>query len=140
MAFLRFRRGFTLIELLVGMVIAGLLFSMAFSWYSNSIMKAHRSDALMALAQDQIILERCYAEHFSYKTSCSLLPNYPHPSAQGFYSIEIKNQDEQHYTLEARSSGSQANDKECALFRVTQTQHKMAMSSAGVESLQCWGV
>ena len=63
------QRGFTLIETMVTVGIAGVLSSIAYPSLEGQVMRARRSDALVALLQAQLAQERFRANNASYGTS-----------------------------------------------------------------------
>lgn len=125
-------RGFTLIELLIVIVVVSILATIAYPSYRAWILKAHRSDAMATLAQDQTILERCYAQTFSYSQTCTALPAFPQASPQGYYTITLSNQTATTYTLTATAIGTQALDTSCATMSIDQANQKTATQAA------CW--
>jgi type IV pilus assembly protein PilE len=132
------RAGFTLIELLIALVIIGILTAYAYPSYLQYILKTHRTDALSALTQDQIILERCYAQNFAYNGTCGALPAFPQTSSQGYYSIMLSNLGANTYTLSATPVGQQVKDTTCASFTVTQANVKTATNNTGGSQTNCW--
>lgn len=131
-------RGFTLIELMIAVLVVGILATIAYPSYVNFIMKTRRSDALATLTHDQITLERCYAQNFSYNQACGSLPTFPQTSAQGFYSITLTNLGPTTYTLTATPLGSQQKDTSCASMSVNQSNVKAAADSSGTAQSVCW--
>ena len=125
-------QGFTLIELMIVIVIVGILMAIAYPSYRSWILKSHRSDAMATLSQDQAILERCFAQTFSYTGTCGSLPTFPQTSPQGYYSITLSNQTATSYTLTATAVGTQALDTTCATFSIDQTNLQTATQPA------CW--
>lgn len=130
--------GFTLIELMIAILIMATLATIAYPYYVGFMLKSRRSDAMAALAQDQIILERCYTQNFSYNAPCGSLPAFPQTSAQGFYSITLTNVGPTTYTLTATPIGSQTEDTTCASMAVDQSNAKTAVDSSGTAQTICW--
>ena len=59
-------KAFTLIELMIVVAIIGILASIAYPSYQNSVMKSHRSDAQSSLSQLAQALERFYGIRYTY--------------------------------------------------------------------------
>ena len=128
--------GFTLIELMIVVVIVGILSAIAYPAYTSYVLRTRRSDAFAALAQDQTILERCYAQNFAYNNAAcpTSFPNSP----QGYYAIALSNQAASTYTLTATPLGPQVADTACASISVDQANQKNALDSSGNQSTVCW--
>lgn len=130
--------GFTLVEVMIVVAVIGILAAIAYPTYVSFILKSHRADALATLAQDQIILERCYAQNFSYNQACASLPSFPQTSAQGYYQITLTNLGATAYTLTATAVRGQTEDTPCTSFTVDQANVKTAMDSSGSAQNSCW--
>lgn len=131
-------RGVTLIELLISMTIIGVLGAIAYPSYRNYTLASHRIDAISTLSQNQAILERCYAQNFSYNAACTALPSFPQTSEQGYYTITLSNLTATTYTLTATARGAQVNDTNCVTMRLDQANQKTAFDSAGSAQSSCW--
>lgn len=134
------QKGFTLIELLIALVILGILVAIAYPSYSQYILRTHRADALSTLAQDQVLLERCYSQTFSYSGACASLPNFPQTSNQGYYTINLSNLSTSSYTLTAVPKGNQTKDTTCANFTVNQANVRTASDNSGNAQTSCWNM
>jgi type IV pilus assembly protein PilE len=136
--YLKTIRGFTLIEVMIVVCIIGILVTISYPSYVSYLLKSRRADAMAALAQDQITLERCYAQNFAYNQTCSSLPTFPQASAQGYYRITLTNLGPTTYTLTATAVGGQTEDTTCATFTVDQANVKAAVDSSGTAQTICW--
>lgn len=130
--------GFTFTEILIALVIIGILTAIAYPSYLNYLLKSRRSDAFAVLAQDQIILERCYSQNFAYNGACGSLPAFPQNSPQSFYTINLTNLGTTTYTLTATPVGNQAKDTTCASMSVNQAGVKTAADASGTSQTSCW--
>lgn len=131
-------QGFTLSELLIALTLIAILTAIAVPSYKIFVLKSHRVDAISTLTKDQAILERCYAQNFSYNLACAALPAFPQTSDQGYYSITLSNQTSATYTLTATATGNQTQDTTCRTFTLTQTNQKSAVNSGGAAQTTCW--
>ncbi|MCL9685318.1 type IV pilin protein [Legionella maioricensis] len=131
-------QGFTLIELLIALLVFAILIGIAYPSYKTYVLRSHRVDALQTLAQDQLILERCYSQNFSYNGACGALPAFPQVSTQGFYRIAISNTGATTYTLTATPLGTQVEDTTCASISVNQANVRTATDSSGTAQSKCW--
>ena len=134
----KWSKGFTLVELMIAVAIVGILAAIAYPSYVNYINRAHRSDGLAMLSQFQLILERCYAQNFSYVAACNAKPAFPLTSQQGFYTINIANLSASTYTLTATTLGTQVGDLTCAIMTVNQANVRTAVNTGGVAQTTCW--
>lgn len=130
-------KGFTLIELCIAMAIIAILTAIAYPSYTAYVLKSRRGDAMATLSFDQMALERCFAQNFSY-SGCASLPAFPQTSPQGFYSINISNVTASTYTLTATPVGTQTKDTLCASFTVNQANVKTAADTSAAAQVSCW--
>ena len=130
--------GFSLIELMIVVAIIAILSAVAYPSYVKYVQKSRRADALSALAQTQVIFERCYAQSFSYSVACTALPIFPFASNQGFYAIALSNLTATTFTLTATPTGSQTADSRCALFSINETNQRIGLDASGTAQAECW--
>lgn len=140
--------GFTLIELMVTVAIVGILASVAYPNYQDSVMKSRRVDAEGALLGLANAMERRYTETNSYvggagstatpaNTGTPRIFTIPSETTQ-YYNVTITAAAESSYTLRAEPTGAQANDK-CGKLTITQTGYKDVADGTATRS-ECWNV
>lgn len=130
--------GFSLIELMIVVAIIAILTAIAYPAYTKYIYRSRRSDAYAGLNQAQTVLERCYAQYFSYKPASSVgtCPAPPATSPEGYYSITPA-VTASTYTITAKpfAGGPQAADVDCPSFSITQGGQKTPDPLTST----CWG-
>ena len=127
--------GFTLIELMIVVAIIAILTAIAYPAYNKYVLRSRRSDAYAALNQGQAVMERCYAQYFSYAPTTATCPAVPTTSPEGYYSVVASKVTATTYTLTATAVGAQAADTGCATLSLNQAGNKT--STGG--SANCWG-
>ena len=125
-------KGFTLIELLIALVVIAILTIIAYPSYRAWILKSHRSDAMAALSHNQAVLERCYAQTFTYNGACASLPAFPQTSPQGYYILTLSDRTATTYTLTATATGTQTFDTDCLTMSTNQANQRNATQAV------CW--
>lgn len=87
----RHAKGFTLIELMIVVVIIAILAALAYPSYIEHIHKSRRADAIQAIGQVQLQLERWRAENPCYGPSGGTCPTFTasgtYPTAAGLASL-----------------------------------------------------
>ncbi len=144
--------GFTLIELMITVAIVGILASIAYPSYQDSVMKSRRADAkgiLLGLANS---MERhftvnnnsyCDAGGTGGTSTCGTATNdtgTPSVPVGGtsYYTVTISAATANTYTLNSAPTGVQANDK-CGTLTLTNTGVKGVTGQAtGVTAADCW--
>jgi len=113
---LRRNAGFTLIETLVTVAIAGVLSSVAYPSLEGQVMRARRTDALVALLQAQLAQERFRANNASYGSlaEAGVRPTSP----AGHYRIAVVASDAAGFELLASAVAGQARDTSCRHLRL----------------------
>ena len=108
--------GFTLIETMVTIGIAGVLSSVAYPSLEGQVMRARRSDALVALMQAQLAQERFRANNASYGSlaDAGVRPTSP----AGHYRIAVVSSDAAGFELLASAVAGQARDARCRHLRL----------------------
>ncbi len=146
--------GFTLIELMIVVAIVGILMSIAYPSYQESVAKSRRSDATGALLVFANAMERHFTVNNTYKNAGGTdatptdtgLPRpgvfahqqSPLDSGTALYNLKINAANDTSYTLYAERTGAQTNDG-CGTFIYTNTGVKGVTSNSGVHSAtSCW--
>ncbi len=108
--------GFTLIETMVTVGIAGVLSSIAYPSLEGQVMRARRTDALVALMQAQLAQERFRANNASYGSlaDAGVRPTSP----AGHYRIAVVSSDAAGFELLASAVAGQARDASCRHLRL----------------------
>lgn len=107
----RTKPGFSLLELVCCLCLLGLLVSYRFLYYSDAILKVHRSDAKLSLEHWAAKLEQHKGIAKRLKEGVS--------SLEGFYRIRLVSNGKGSYFLEARPIHRQVRDHACPVFRLS---------------------
>jgi type IV pilus assembly protein PilE len=124
----------TLIELMIVIAIIGLLASVAYPSYVNSMAKTNRSEALRELVRIANLEEQFYVDQRVYTADMTALglPADPYVTESGNYSIDAVVNGSS-FTLTATAKNAQANhDADCTTITINQTGKKSG------ESESCW--
>ena len=139
----RLARGFTLIEGLVTVAIAGVLSTVAFPSVEAQLLRARRTDALVALLQAQLAEERHRANNAGYASLPEL--GLRDTSSAGHYRLQA-NASGSGYELVATAVAAQARDVRCRVLRLSlvdgvlvQTSGSDATTANGADANRaCW--
>jgi len=142
-------KAFTLIELMVTVAIVGILASIAYPSYQNSVMKSRRADVKGALLGFANAMERYFTVNNSYlgagtgggNTGTPTIFSATSPVGGGtaYYNLTISSNPAptaSSYTLNAAPTGAQANDK-CGTLTLTHTGVKSFTGTGGTVA-DCW--
>ena len=110
------QRGFTLLETLVALAIAAILASLSYPAFAEQIRKARRGDALVRLAQLQLVQERWRSEHAGYASLAELA--VPAETADGLYRLSIAEPQAAGYVALAEARGAQGRDGPCRFLQL----------------------
>jgi len=133
------RRGFTIIELLIVVAVIGVLAAIAMPMYRDYVVRANRSDAIIALTELANLQEKFYSNEFSYTSTISDL-NYPTVSPEGWYQLSVTTGAVVDYTLTATPAGTQDTDDDtCQQFTLNSFGQRAAEDGGGNDTTQeCW--
>ncbi|MDZ7841007.1 MAG: type IV pilin protein [Gammaproteobacteria bacterium] len=133
------QRGFTLIELLIVVAVIAILTAIAVPAYRDFVVRANRSDAIIALTELANLQEKHYSNEMSYTASFSNL-SYPSVSPEGFYDLSVATNATVGYTLTAVPRGQQdQDDQTCQQFTLNSFGQRSAQDTGGNDtSQQCW--
>ncbi|MEP7138123.1 MAG: type IV pilin protein [Caldimonas sp.] len=138
-------RGFTLIETLVTVAIAGVLSSIAYPNLEGHVLRARRTDGLVAILQAQLAQERYRANNAGYGTLAEA--GLRGVSAAGLYTVQVVAPSADSYVIVASANGAQARDTGCRFLRLTQADATLSYASGtdataandGAANRKCWG-
>lgn len=127
--------GFGMIELLAVLAIVGILASIAYPSYTESVRKGQRQDAVVGLTSLAQRMERCYTEFNRYNhASCPV--TFPQPTPDGRYTVTAVTANNS-FTLTASPAPGRGmeNDTRCTSFTLT---HTGARNATGTHPQACW--
>ena len=145
------QKAFTLIELMVTVAIVGILASIAYPTYQDSVMKSRRADAKGALLGFENAMERYFTVNNTYlgaggtdgshaDTGAPRIYSTTSPVDGGtaYYNLTISAATASTYTLNAapKVDGPQAGDK-CGTLTLTHTGVK-GFTGTGGSTAECW--
>lgn len=102
--------GFTLIELMIVVAVVAILAAIALPAYNEQVRKSRRSEAIAAVGQVQLAMERWRADNPTYANP-SGAATYPTLPASPFYTYALGGQGPTAYTITATPAGAQAGDR-----------------------------
>lgn len=141
------QRGFTLIELMIASAVVGILAAIAYPNFQAPLHKVRRSDGIAALLQLQLRQEQWRSSHRTYAASLDEM-GAAAQSSQQHYELRVSDSSASGYTLVARATGAQANDRGCQQLRLEVERGEARQVSgrdggdpnAAAENRRCWGL
>ena len=134
------QKGFTLIELMIVVAILGIIASIAYPSYLESVRKSNRTDAKAMLSDVSQRLQRCFTAYSAYNDdSCAVEDQITGgatlASQEGFYSIS-GTVNATGFSLTATAVGVQAADSKCKNFTLTNTGVRTVSGTSSADD--CW--
>jgi len=129
--------GFTLIELMIAVVIIGILASVAYPSYQDSVRQSRRADAKSALIGLQLNIEKSRANQTSYANALPFALGGTINSPDGNYTITIDAASANAFQVTAAPvvGSDQANDA-CTSFIINQNGPVTGTAAQRA----CWGM
>ncbi len=129
--------GFTLIELMIAAAIAGILLSVAMSYYGDNVISAKRTDGRSVATSTAASLEKCRAIYGAYNNAnCNIQGGTAITSPDGYYSLKVTAAANTFTLTASPSAGSaQAKDTECTSIILN---HLGQQSGTGSAPSSCW--
>jgi type IV pilus assembly protein PilE len=112
----RRHRGFTLVESMVAVGIAAVLASIAYPSLEGHVLRARRTDAMVALMQAQLAQERYRSNNNSYGNLAET--GVRATSAAGYYTVQVTSNSADGYEVLASATARQARDTRCRHLRL----------------------
>ena len=122
------QHGFTLIELLVVIAIVSILAAIAIPSFQGQIRKSRRTEAITALQDAQLKLERWRVDHASYEGS-SVGSQFP-ASVYYSYTLTAAAATPNNYSITATPQGGQAKDS-CGTLTISKAVGVISTSATG---------
>ncbi|MEY4768808.1 MAG: hypothetical protein RL637_1447 [Pseudomonadota bacterium] len=145
-------QGFTLLELMIVVAVIGIIATIAYPSYQDSIMRSRRADAKGVLMTSASALEKRFSETGSYcePAGCQTVatdrvtptvgsPKSPIDGNDTYYDIRLNASGKTSYTLYAIPANAQNQDK-CGTLTITEAGVRDILNppEASVTKNDCW--
>lgn len=110
------RRGFTLVESMVVVGMGAILATIAYPTLEGHVLRARRTDALVALMNAQLTQERYRSNHNSYGDLAET--GLRATSAAGYYTLQVTSNTRDGFEVLASATARQARDGACRHLRL----------------------
>ena len=114
------QKGFTLIELMIVVIVVAILASIAIPSYREQSRKGRRADAVQAVGDLQLRLERWRSENPSYASTGGISGTYPTIANSKYYNLGVSNTSATTFTITATPANDQTGDR-CGNLVVTES-------------------
>ncbi|NQZ12955.1 MAG: type IV pilin protein [Algicola sp.] len=136
-------KGFTLIELMIGVAIVGILASIAYPSYTDSLNRSRRAEAMTELVRVANMQEQYFADNRTYAIDMTKLgfSADPYITENGYYSIDTAaiTAITTDYLITATAAGLQgSNDGACTTFSLNYLGQKTAKKGTEDNTNECW--
>jgi type IV pilus assembly protein PilE len=136
-------KGFTLIELMIGVAIVGILASIVYPSYTDSVNRSRRAEAMTELVRVANMQEQYFADNRTYATDMTKLgfSADPYITENGYYSIDTAavTAITTDFMITATAAGLQgSNDSACTTFMLNYLGQKTAKKGTVVNTIECW--
>lgn len=138
-------KGFTLMELMIAVAIIGIIASVGYPSYLDSVQKTKRSDARITLTEMAAAQERLFTENNSYTNAVADIGGAT--SHDDYYSIAVTNDSCSQtvggktlyscFELIATAKGTQLQDDDCQKFTLNNLGVETSKDSSDADA-DCW--
>lgn len=142
------QRGFSIVELMMVIVILGIIVAIAYPSYRAFKLRVHRTEATLALLDVADRMQQYYVDNKTYTNDFVALGlgGEPFITENANYSVRVRDNGGGGgacpiavcFELEAAPIGMQADDTDCALFKLNSAGVKAAVADNNSQNDSCW--